>query len=31
MNELFAAGKIQVASVSGADRHPISAIVEVAS
>lgn len=31
MNELFASGKIQVASVSGADRHPISAIVEVVS
>lgn len=29
MNDLFATGKIKVASVSGADRHPINAIVEV--
>lgn len=31
MNDLFAAGKIAVGSVTGADRHPQSCIVEVVS
>ena len=29
MNALFSAGKIRVDTISGADRHPLKAIVRV--